>query len=132
WNLLVDDDDQIGVLDWENADPAGLPCWDVSHLVMSHAKRAAIARGQRFTAGTVRSMFAPGTPWFELFDRSCHQAMQHVDADPAPAGPLVRLSWAHLAVKAATRRPAKDSGGSLHAKLLRLVAERAPTRSAFW
>jgi hypothetical protein len=29
WNLLVDPDGRIGILDWENGDPRGMPLWDL-------------------------------------------------------------------------------------------------------
>jgi len=57
WNVLVDRRGRIGVLDWAEAEPAGLPLTDFFYAV---ADAAAACDGYRDRLGAVRACFDPG------------------------------------------------------------------------
>jgi hypothetical protein len=57
WNVLVDGQGTIGVLDWAEAEPAGLPLTDFFYAI---ADAAAACDGYRDRLGAVRACFAPG------------------------------------------------------------------------
>jgi hypothetical protein len=131
WNVLITRDGDVGVLDWENTDPRGLPCWDLAYLIMSHAQRSQTARGRRFTASSAVAQFEPGSAWHVLLTGACARATSDAGLPPSLAAPLVRLSWVHLAVKSATRRPAGEGDASFHARLLEIVGRRTNGSSLF-
>ena len=57
WNVLVDGRGTIGVLDWAEAEPAGLPLTDFFYAI---ADAAAACDAYRDRLESVRSCFAPG------------------------------------------------------------------------
>jgi len=57
WNVLVDGSGTIGVLDWAEADPAGLPLTDFFYAI---ADAAAACDGYRDRLEAVRACFVPG------------------------------------------------------------------------
>ena len=57
WNVLVDGSGTIGVLDWAEADPAGLPLTDFFYAI---ADAAAACDGYRDRLEAVRDCFVPG------------------------------------------------------------------------
>lgn len=57
WNVLVDGRAPIGVLDWAEAEPAGLPLTDFFYAI---ADAAAACDGYRDRREAVRACFAPG------------------------------------------------------------------------
>ncbi|HYP48775.1 MAG TPA: phosphotransferase [Thermoleophilaceae bacterium] len=57
WNVLLDEGGSIGVLDWAEAEPAGLPLTDFFYAV---ADAAAACEGYGSRIEAVRSCFAPG------------------------------------------------------------------------
>ena len=59
WNVLLDGQGTIGVIDWAEADGAGLPLTDFFYAV---ADAAAACDGSRDRLAAVRSCFVPGGP----------------------------------------------------------------------
>lgn len=49
WNLLIDSEGKIGVLDWENADNEGAPLWDLFVFTRTLGVFLADASGTRYT-----------------------------------------------------------------------------------
>lgn len=126
WNVLLDGDD-LAVLDWENGDPRGAPLWDLAYLVETHAGRAAVAEGARATPALLADRLTSG-PWSDVLDAAVAAQCRALELDEAVAWPLIRLGWAHLATKEATRLAAGRGDRAPHARLLAESARMARTR----
>ncbi|MDF1596562.1 MAG: aminoglycoside phosphotransferase family protein [Acidimicrobiia bacterium] len=57
WNLLVDPDGRIGILDWENGDPRGMPLWDLFVYSRTLGVFLADARGVRYSPAVFARQF---------------------------------------------------------------------------
>jgi aminoglycoside phosphotransferase len=129
WNLLVDDAGRVSFLDWENADAAGMPLWDVFYLLRSHAVGTARRAGvRRRLAGVERYLFG-ASPLSDSIVRAVGGYASQLRIDPALVEPLFHLCWMQQALKEATRTdPARVRDGHYN-RLLRLGLERrtAPT-----
>jgi hypothetical protein len=125
WNVLLTADG-FGVLDWENADPRGAPLWDVAYLVLTHAMRSTTASGIRFTPSLALEQLR-SEPWRRLLDEALERQRAILAIAPETVQPLVRLGWAHLAVKEATRLPPSRGHRGFYAGLLRLLSDHERT-----
>ncbi len=124
WNLLAQADGRIGVLDWEAAEEAGPPMWDLVRLVHSYA---ALDRGSARFGGAYQRAAAhlvdgsPLTPTLAGAFRRYRDALE-LPTMPVPA--LVRLAWLCRALKEANRLGPADLDRGHHARLLRRLLSR--------
>ena len=129
WNLLVGTDDRVVFLDWENADAAGMPLWDLLYLLRSLAVGAARRAGVRRRLTAVdRFLFDDSPLSGTIVDAvAVYTARLGISSDLVE--PLFHLCWMHQALKEATRTdPARVRNAHFN-RLLRLGFERrtAPT-----
>ena len=47
WNVLITSDGRPGFLDWEAAEPHGMPLWDLFHFLRSFGFQVSRAAGTR-------------------------------------------------------------------------------------
>lgn len=118
WNMLARPDGRIGVLDWENADPAGTPLWDLFELVRTFGVFLADASGVRYGPAVFRRQLLSPSPLRSVLSNAitsyCAQAQIPTDV----SGDLFTLCWAHNANReAATLRVAEWPGGRNNAYL---------------
>jgi hypothetical protein len=102
-NLLLDSAGRVLVLDWESAEPHGMPLWDLAYFFRAYAVAASRQDGSRDRLhGATR----------HLLDSSAlsERLVAAVDADLAATGlpraavrPLLLGCWLHRALKEATR-----------------------------
>ncbi|MGH2570604.1 MAG: aminoglycoside phosphotransferase family protein, partial [bacterium] len=97
-NILIDGRDRVGVVDWELADPAGLPATDLFFFLTFVAFARGRASGRRDWLAAFRAAFfgpdAWATPWIR----------KYADAMELPAGslkPLFVSTWARYVAVAA-------------------------------
>jgi hypothetical protein len=129
WNMLVREDGSAAILDWENADQAGMPLWDLFYLLRSHA----VGTGHR--AGTMRRLAAverylfDASPLSDMVVTSVHAYADRVGVQRELVEPLFHLCWMHQALKEATRMAPERVSNGHYNRLLRLGLERraAPT-----
>jgi hypothetical protein len=124
WNLLAADDGRVAFLDWESAEPDGVPLWDLFYLVRSHAVSALKAAGERDSLVAFDRQLVRDGELSALLADAVAEQREALGLDPALVGPLFHLCWAHRALKEATRLPARGLGRSHYARLLRLCGER--------
>jgi hypothetical protein len=116
-NVLVDGE-QIRLVDWENAEPAGLPLWDVVHFVGAYAAWAAERAGRRWTARSAQETLLEPSPFHAMLARAVTR-YRAATALPAQAvTPLVFTWWMVMALREATRRPSGAANEGLYARLL--------------
>jgi hypothetical protein len=112
WNLLVAADGTVAVLDWENAEPRGLPVADALFFVAGAARRALEARGRRPTPEAVVGQVLAGGRWADWTRRSLRRAAEGAGCEPASVPALAVLGAAYQAAKEAPRRdPASSAPG---------------------
>jgi aminoglycoside phosphotransferase (APT) family kinase protein len=105
WNLRARPDGTVGVLDWENAHPAGPPVWDVALFLATYGTFVAEAQGRRWTAEVLVEQLRPGSALRPLVDRTLTTYGRRVGVAPAAIASLQVLCWVHQALKEASRRP---------------------------
>lgn len=134
WNMLVTPDGRVALLDWESAEPRGVPLWDLFYFLRSYAVNAARAEGfaDRET-GLARYLFAEsalGHLVVEVTRAYCAQ----VQVPTQLIEPLYYTCWMHRALKQSTLLdPARLAQGPYVRLLMRSIAERdAPTLRALF
>lgn len=129
WNLLVDRDGRTVFLDWESAEPDGLPLWDVLYLARSYAVAASRRRGARDRLDAAARHLLEASP---LGDRMVELVTAYRERVGVPAGAtegLIFGCWLHRSLKEASRmKPDRIDDGQF-VRLIRRMLERpdAPT-----
>jgi len=122
WNLLVDQDDRVRILDWESAELHGPPLWDLYYFLRSFAVRSGRRRGLDRSRAIGRHLLGSSP--------IAHQAAAWVGAycrrlgiAPQLTEPLFHICWMHRAVK--ERRRLHDGEPGHYGQLcLRMVEHR--------
>jgi hypothetical protein len=103
WNLIVGPDGNIVFLDWEFAEPDGLPLWDVFFFLRF--------QGWPLRTGWQRQLYGKWRPRRDVFLRSSNADLlrraiatyrRYVDVPAGAIEPLFHLCWAHQCLNAAT------------------------------
>jgi hypothetical protein len=120
WNLRVGADGRVLFLDWEAADPSGLPLWDVFHLFRSVAVLAPQGFLPRRRIERIRRHLVEDGPIGQDFAAAVRSHAEGLET--LLIEPLFHLSWMHRALKEATRlRPSELAHGH-YVRLLRMFA----------
>ncbi len=123
-NALRRPDGRIAFLDWEAATPDGLPLWDLFHFARSHAIDR--ARVRRFAMRPARLLDALERD--EILVEAVGAYIDRLGIGSDVVGPLIRLAWAHRAVRESSRLSATAVDDGHYVNLLRASLER-PLRS---
>jgi len=114
YNVLVAPGPRIGLVDWENAEPEGMPLWDLFHFRHAHAVWTAERGGMRYTPARFISDFlgAPGG----VVDSPSLAAARHELGVPGEAMQPLMCAWlAWCAVREARQLdPARLENGFHH------------------
>lgn len=123
-NVMVHPSGAIGLVDWENAEPLGMPLWDFVRFLNAYGSWSASLAGKRWTASLAcASLFEAASPWHALLGRSIarYRALAGLSAELVP--PLLLTCLVTDALRQATRLPPGSSSRSTAARLLaRLTA----------
>ncbi len=130
-NILITPDDRLVLLDWESAEPAGMPLWDLFYFLHTTAR---LAVGRRRTPGSLilRDLFLTSTGWKGLLQGALSKSCEALQLDRHLIKPLFYLCWMHRALKEATRLPVNQAAKGTSVELLRfaLAHDRDPNLSA--
>jgi hypothetical protein len=134
WNLLVRPSGEASFLDWEAAEPNGMPLWDLFHLMRSFGVMAARADGARDALEGFGTQLLQDTPLSLMLRESTAVYCTRVGVAPDLVEPLFHMSWMHRALKEATRLvPGRLERGH-YVNLMRRCLderERGPLRELF-
>jgi hypothetical protein len=126
-NILVGPDDQIGLVDWENAEPHGLPLWDVFHFVNAYAQWHAERRGARWDAAAIHgALYEPGE-FATFLGRSVDRYAAAVGVPRELVVPLLLTFWMALALRESTRTTARRAPRAPYAELLARLVRNVST-----
>lgn len=125
WNVLVTPSGETAFIDWESAEPDGMPLWDLFYFLRSYVVSAARAGGQHQPLdGFAAHFLDEGALSGALADAVARYRAQ-VGLTAAMAETLFYTCWLHRALKQATLLPPErlDRDGH-YASLLRLCIDR--------
>jgi SAM-dependent methyltransferase len=124
WNVLITPDGRPGFLDWEAAEPLGMPLWDLFHFLRSYGVIVSRAAGTRDPLRSFGEQLldqsALGLLLVEATRRFCAQsglARELVE-------PLFYVCWIHRALKEAATRPPHRLGQGRYINVLRMAMAR--------
>jgi aminoglycoside phosphotransferase (APT) family kinase protein len=125
WNLLVTPDGRTSLLDWEAAEEAGAPLWDLLYFLRSHSIDHARAGGVRSAMEGFERQFLADTPVSRLVIEAVEGYRDAIGLPAQAVEPLFHTCWLHRALKEATRLAPEDLDGGHYVNLLRRCIDRA-------
>jgi hypothetical protein len=120
WNLLVSDDGRPAFLDWEAAERAGMPLWDLFYFMRSFAVTVSRAAGVRSSMAGVRRQLFEDRPVNQMLVALVERHCEQLGLDRRLVEALFVTCWMHRALKEATRLPASRLHSGHYVKLVRL------------
>jgi hypothetical protein len=129
WNLLVDRAGRVVFLDWEAAEPSGMPLWDLFYFMRSFAVGCGRVRGRHGSVAAIDGEMLADAPVGRMLVDAVRRYCERAGLDPAFVEPLFHTCWMHRALKEATRLTRDRLATGHYLELLRAgIARRgAPT-----
>jgi len=118
-NLTVTGSGTIGVLDWEAADPEGLPLWDLFHFLWAYCTLSAGARNRASQARCFDEHFLSTTPFSHSFADAIGRYCGELGIEPSLIEPLFHTGWMHRAIREAPRLRREELDAGNYVNLLR-------------
>jgi len=119
WNLLVTPAGGVAFLDWESAEPAGLPLWDLFHMMRSFATLAARTAGEKDTLAAFTDHLLSDSASNTFLVESTTRYCERVGVAAELVEPLFYGCWMHRALKESTRIPPERLDRGHYLNLLR-------------
>ncbi|HMQ32428.1 MAG TPA: aminoglycoside phosphotransferase family protein [Chloroflexaceae bacterium] len=124
WNMLATDRHQVAFLDWEAAEPQGMPLWDLFYFLRSYSIIVARAQGTHNNLKGFAQHFLGNTALNRMIGEAIARYRETIGLSATAIGPLFYTCWMHRALKEATRTaPAKLERGH-YVNLLRLCIDK--------
>lgn len=124
WNLVVTIDGRPAFLDWEAAEPHGMPLWDLFHFLRSFGLLVSRATGKHDPLGSFADQILGDSALNRLLVETASRFCTETGLDSRLVEPLFYLSWMHRALKEASRLPPARLEHGRYVNLLRLAIER--------
>jgi hypothetical protein len=124
WNLLVTAGGEPAFLDWEAAEPEGMPLCDLFHFVRSYGVRVSRAAGTTDPVRSFEEQLLADSELGRLLARTTSRFCAAAGLTTELVGPLFYVCWMQRALKEVTRL---DPGGldrGRYVNLLRVSIER--------
>ena len=124
WNLVVTQSGRLGFLDWEAAEPNGMPLWDLFYFLRSYGVAVSRAAGTHDPTESFVGHYLEESDLGVILVDAVRLVCERTRLDPGLVEPLFYTCWMHRALKEATRlRPDRLESGT-YVRLLRLCAAR--------
>jgi hypothetical protein len=132
WNIMVTNAGRVAFLDWEAAEPQGMPLWDLLYFLRSYTIGASRTRGGPDGLKAFAQQFLAASPFSSMIMDATQHYCEQIRLPGNLIEPLFYTCWMHRALKEATRlSPAKlEKGG--YVNLLRLCIERHDSPTLKW
>jgi Phosphotransferase enzyme family len=124
WNLMVTADGAPAFLDWEAAEPEGMPLWDLFHFLRSYGLAVSRAAGTHDPMRSFEQQFLADSELGPFVVRATRSACAATGLSPRLVEPLFHLCWMHRAIKEAARFSPERVDEGRYVNLLRLGIER--------
>lgn len=125
WNVLITPRGEAAFLDWESAEPDGMPLWDLFYFLRSYVVSAERASGQHDRLAGFGAHFLNAGSLSDTLVEAARNYREQVGLNSVMAETLFYTCWLHRALKQATLLPPErvDLDGH-YANLLRLCIQR--------
>lgn len=124
WNVVVTAEGLPAFLDWEAADPRGMPLWDLFHFLRSYGLTVSRAAGTRDALRSFAEHYLDDSPLNDVLVGATVRFCAHTGLAPDLVGPLFYLCWVHRALKEAATLPPRRLGSGRYVNILRLAIDR--------
>jgi hypothetical protein len=125
WNLLVTREGRPAFLDWEAADPEGLPLWDIFHFLRSFGLAISRRTGRTDPIRSFTEQVLADSDLSRLIVQATKRFCAATALRPELVEPLFYLCWMHRALKEVPRlHPARLDTGRYVNVLRRAIDER--------
>lgn len=122
WNVTVESDGRSQFLDWEAADPQGMPLWDLFYFINSFSNWVSKKRtGSTDTIANFRSNLLQRGPFNDLLVNATRRYCDSVGLQESLVAPMFYTCWMHRALRQATWAEVLQEGHFV--RLLRLCIE---------
>lgn len=127
WNVLVRPDGVPVFIDWESAEPLGMPLWDLWYFWRSFSLRVARQEGTRNRLKAFQQQFLSVSELSIRIVASVQRYCEQLGILREWVAPLFYLCWVHRALKEATRLPRSRLEKGHYINLLRLCIDGRDT-----
>jgi Phosphotransferase enzyme family len=124
WNIWVTPSDRVAFLDWEAAEPQGMPLWDVFYFVRTYGAWAMRAGSSGDIMKGFAGQFLSASPFQRLLIEATERYRARVGLPEEIVEPLFYTCWMHRALKESTRLVAGDLERGHYVNVLRACIER--------
>ncbi len=124
WNLVAQPDGRTGFLDWEAAELAGLPLFDLLYWFRSYAIASSRRAGTRDRLDAASRHLLDGSPLADRLVETVDEYRRRIDLPVEAIEPLVYGCWIHRSLKEATRLAPETIHQGQFVRLIRRMLER--------
>ena len=125
WNVLVTPRGDTVFVDWESAEPDGMPLWDLFYFLRSYVVGAARNAGQHDRLAGFAAHFIERGSLSDVLVGAVRRYRDEIGLSGEVAETLFYMGWLHRALKQSTLLPpARVDRDGHYANLLRLCLER--------
>jgi hypothetical protein len=103
WNILVTSKGEVFFLDWESAEPNGVPLWDLFYFLRSYAVGFARKAGIRDAVRGFEQQFLLDNQFSHFTIEALHDYCQRLKLPIELVEPLFYTCWMHRSLKEANR-----------------------------
>lgn len=124
WNLKVTPTGDVAFLDWEAAEPRGMPLWDLFYFMRSFAVSASRSAGPRDPIEGFARQYLADSELSRLLIETTARYCERSGLSNDLVEPLFHTCWMHRALKEATRLSPDALDGGHYVNLLRTCIEQ--------
>jgi hypothetical protein len=124
WNIWVTPSQRVAFLDWEAAEPQGMPLWDLFYFVRTYGAWAMRAGSSGDVMKGFAGQFLSASPFQQLLIDATHHYRARVGVPAELIEPLFYTCWMHRALKESTRLAASNLERGQYISLLRACIEQ--------
>ena len=124
WNVKISANGKAAFLDWEAAEPKGMPLWDLFYFLRSYCTWAASTQGVRNSLEGFERHFIQESPLSSLVMDAVRNYCERVNLPRDMVEPLFYTCWIHRSLKEATRLRMDRLERGHYVNLLRLAIDR--------
>lgn len=124
WNVFVTPNGRISFLDWEAAEPNGMPLWDLLYFLRSFCMAVAESHGAHNRLQSLERFFLNNSLFAELAVESISNYCVETGLASSVVEPLFYTCWMHRALKESTRLSPATMAEGHYVSFLRLCMEK--------
>jgi hypothetical protein len=127
WNIMVTQAGAIALLDWEAAEPQGMPLWDLFYFLHHYETWTSGVTGMRDLLTVSGKQSPTESPFSQLLIQATSRYCKQVGLSTDMVEPLFYTCWMHRALKEATRLASHEVEYGHYVSLLRRCIDQRRT-----